>query len=312
MNKLDGSARIGFIGAGKVGGSLGVAMAQAGYSVVAVASRTAASAAAFAARIDGCHAYGGYQDALDACDMAFVTTSDDAIADVVSSVRWRAGQGVAHCSGAASLDVLQAAARQGAVAGAFHPLQAFSSVENGIKSIPGITFGIEGGIEGGGEMREYLAKLARDIGGNAVFLKAEDKALYHLSGVMMGNLLTCLVGISAEIWEHIGYTRDDGVRALVPMMRAVAQNIETSGIPAAVAGPYPRGDLGTVRKHIDNLQARHPALLPLYRELALAGLHLAVEQGLTDEGAGEFRDILTKADTEADDMDRQDEEGTIV
>ena len=297
MNKFDASARIGFIGAGKVGGSLGIAMSESGRSVVAVASRTVASAIKFAARIDGCQAYGSYQDAVNACDMVFVTTSDDAISDVVASVQWRAGQGVAHCSGAASLDVLDAAARQGAVPGAFHPLQAFSSVENGAKSIPGITFG----IEGGGEIREYLAELARNIGSNAVFLNAADKALYHLSGVMMGNLLTCLVGISAEVWERIGYTRDDGVIALVPMMRAVAQNIETSGIPAAVAGPFPRGDLGTVRKHIESLETRHPTLLPLYRELALAGLHLAVEQGLANEGARKFREILTAADPDGED-----------
>ena len=141
-------------------------------------------------------------------------------------------------------------------------------------------------------MREYLADMARDIGGNPVFLKPEDKALYHLSGVMMGNLLTCLVGISAEVWEHIGYTRDDGVKALVPMMRGVAHNVATSGIPAAVAGPYPRGDIGTATKHMEALASQHPDLLPLYRELALAGLHLAMEQGLSAEGESEFRRIL--------------------
>ena len=161
-------------------------------------------------------------------------------------------------------------------------------MENGVRSIPGITFG----IEGGDDMRAYLGGLARDIGGNPVFLNSEDKPLYHLSGVMMGNLLTCLVGISAEVWEHIGYTREDGVRALVPMMRAVAYNVETSGIPAAVAGPYPRGDVGTARKHVEALASQHPALLPLYRELALAGLHLAVEQGLSEDGERVFREIL--------------------
>ena len=120
-------------------------------------------------------------------------------------------------------------------------------------------------------MREYLADMARDIGGNPVFLKPEDKALYHLSGVMMGNLLTCLVGLSAEVWEHIGYTRDDGVKALVPMMLGVAHNVATSGIPAAVAGPYPRGDIGTATKHMEALASQHPDLLPLYRELASSG-----------------------------------------
>ena len=288
MGRLDKTSRIGFIGAGKVGGSLAVSMSQAGYPVVAAASRTSASAAAFAARIEGCTAYEKLQDAVDASDMVFISTSDDAIGQVATSVGWRNGQGAAHCSGAASLDVLQPATERGASPGAFHPLQAFSSVANGVRSIPGITFG----IEGDDDMREYLGGIARDIGGNPVFLKPEDKALYHLSGVMMGNLLTCLVGISAEVWEHIGYTRDDGVRALIPMMRAVAYNVETSGIPAAVAGPYPRGDLGTARKHMEALASGHPDLLPLYRELALAGLHLAVEQGLSAEGELEFKRIL--------------------
>lgn len=288
MNSLNKASRIGFIGAGKVGGSLAVAMSNAGCPVVAVSSRTPASAASFAERIDGCTPYADIQDAIDASDVVFISTSDDAIPQVAQSVEWRKGQGVAHCSGAASLDVLEAAQTQGAIVGAFHPLQAFSSVENGVRSIPGITFG----IEGSDEIRAYLAYLARAINGNPIFLNAEDKALYHISGVMMGNLLTCMVGISAEIWGHIGYTRDDGVRALIPMMRAVAYNVETSGIPAAVAGPYPRGDMGTAAKHLQALAARHPDLLPLYRELALAGLHLAVEQGLSKDGETAFRQLL--------------------
>ena len=288
MTSLRKTSRIGFIGAGKVGGSLAVAMSNAGYPVVAVSSRTPASAQGFAARIDGCMPHVALQSAVDASDMVFISTSDDAIPQVAQSVKWREGQGVAHCSGAASLDVLEAAQAQGAIPGAFHPLQAFSSVENGVRSIPGITFG----IEGSDEMRAYLGDLARAIGGNPVFLDAEDKPLYHLSGVMMGNLLTCMVGISAEVWEHIGYTRDDGVKALIPMMRAVAYNVETSGIPAAVAGPYPRGDLGTAAKHLHALTSQHPDLLPLYRELALAGLHLAVEQGLSEDGETAFRQLL--------------------
>lgn len=288
MTQLKKSSKIAFIGAGKVGGSLAVAMSDAGYPVVAVSSRTPASAEQFAARIPGCVAYAAFQQAVDDADMVFISTSDDAIPQVAASVQWREGQGVAHCSGAASLDVLESATVQGAAPGAFHPLQAFSSVENGVRSIPGITFG----IEGDDRMRAYLGDLARAIGGNPVFLNAEDKPLYHLSGVLMGNLLTCLVGISAEVWEHIGYTRDDGVNALVPMMRAVAHNIETSGIPAAVAGPYPRADIGTARKHMEALASQHPDLLPLYRELALAGLHLAVEQGLSPEDEAQFRQIL--------------------
>ncbi len=279
---------LGFIGAGKVGGSLAIVVANAGYSVKGIANRTYSSAEKLASRIDGCRAHPSYQGLIDACDVVFITTSDGAIGQIAAAGEWRQGQGVVHCSGAASLDVLDNPTRSGAVPGGFHPFQAFSSVENGVKSIPGITFGIEGD-EG---MRAYLGDMAREIGANPIFLNAEDKALYHLSGVLMGNLLTCLAAIAAQVWEKFDYRRADGVKALVPMMRAVANNLETSGIPDAVAGPYPRGDVGTVLKHLEVLKARFPEILPMYCELALAGLPYAREKGLDRSTADEITALI--------------------
>ena len=149
MAPFSRKSTIGFVGAGVVGGSLAVALWQQGYPVVAAASRTFASAQSLASRVAGCVPLASVQGAADASDVVFITTSDDAIEPVASGISWRPGQGVVHCSGAASLDVFHQAVRQGAVAGAFHPLQAISSVGNGVSSIPGTTFG----IEGDGEMR---------------------------------------------------------------------------------------------------------------------------------------------------------------
>jgi len=288
MAEFNRQSRIAFLGAGKVGGSLALALSNAGYPVIAVASRTPASSDVFAARIPDCVAYDSYQEAADTADVTFITTSDGFISTVAASVTWRPGQAVVHCSGAASLDLFDNPVSQGAVPGAFHPLQAFSSVENGVKSIPGTTFG----IEAGDDIKPYFEQMAHDIGAIPVFLRAEDKVMYHLSGVLMGNLLTCLVGIAGGVWEHIGSTRADGIKALLPMMRAVANNIEVSGIPDAVAGPYPRGDVGTVRKHLEALKYRDPGLMPMYCELALAGLPQAVERGLNKETSNEIQKII--------------------
>ncbi len=286
---LDKTSPIGFIGAGAVGGSLAVALSDAGYPVVAVASRTHASARRFAARIPGCEPYRSFQELADAVSFVFITTPDDAIAPVCDSLRWRAGQGVAHCSGAASLEPLRSASDQGALVGGFHPLQAFSSVEEGVQNIPGITFGIEAGAE----LRGYLERAARDVGGLPIFLRAEDKVLYHLSGVMMGNLLAVLASVAASIWPKFGREREEGVRALIPMMAAVARNLSANGVPQAVAGPYPRGDIGTIAKHLDALKTSAPEYLPLYRELALAGLPFAVEKGALDaDAAAKIADML--------------------
>ena len=275
MAVFDRTSAIGFIGAGAVGGSLGVCLSRAGYRIAAVGSRTFVSAQRFAERIDGCQAYRTAQEVADAAHLVVISTADDAIRSVADGVTWRPGQGVIHCSGATSLDVFRHPVGQGAVAGAFHPLQAFSSVENGVDSIPGTTFGIEGKPE----VRTALADMARDIGGKPVFLNAEDKPLYHLTGVMMGNLLTCLAATAAALWEQCGYSRAEGVEALVPMMRGVVSNLERSGVPGAVAGPYVRGDLGTIRKHVETLATRAPEVLPLYRELARAAVPLGVEKG---------------------------------
>ena len=289
MALFNQTSAIGFIGAGAVGGSLAVCLAQAGYKVVAVASRTFASAQLFAERIEGCQAYETAQEVADAAQLVVISTSDDAIREVAEGLRWHPGQVAVHCSGATSLDVFQHPVSQGAAAGALHPLQAFSSVENGVDGIPGTTFGIEGDSAVG----SALADMARRIGGSPVFVKAEDKALYHLTGVMMGNLLTCLAATAAQLWEQCGYSRAEGVKALVPMMRGVVSNLERSGVPAAVTGPYVRGDLGTIRKHVETLSARAPEALPLYRELARVAVPFGVEKGaLSLETARRIEQIL--------------------
>ena len=69
--------------------------------------------------------------------------------------------------------------------------------------------------------------------------------------------------------------------------------MDAQGVPQAVAGPYPRGDLGTIRKHLEALKASAPEYLPLYCELALAGLPFAVEKGaLKPELAEEIERIV--------------------
>jgi predicted short-subunit dehydrogenase-like oxidoreductase (DUF2520 family) len=272
-----------------VGGSIAVALHGAGYPVVSVASRTLASAETFAARIPGCTPYRSLQRLVDSAKFVFITTSDDAIQPVCDALRWRSGQGVAHCSGAASLDPLRGAVERGALAGAFHPLQAFTSVEEGARNIPGTTFGIEAGPE----LHDYLERMALDIGGNPIFLRPQDKVLYHLSGVLMGNLLAVLASVAASVWPKFDRTRDEGVRALIPMMGAAARNLEVNGVPQGVAGPYPRGDVGTIRKHLEALKTTAPEFMPLYCELALAGLPFAVEKGsLSAELAEEIAGIV--------------------
>ena len=286
---FDRTSKIGIIGSGSVGGSVAVALSRVGYQISAVTSRSISSAEHLSSLIEGCVAYGDIQKAVDAVEVVFVTTPDDAISRVVESITWTSDHAVVHCSGAKSLDVLTAATLNGASPGAFHPLQAFYSMRKGASSIAGITFAIEGSIT----MRTFLSQMAKDLRAHYLFISAENKVLYHLSAVMMGNLLTEYVAICAQLWEHIGLSRVDGLEALLPMMKQVSDNLESAGLPDAIGGPFVRGDIGTIKAHLNALSVHKPDLLPLYCELALTGLDFAEErQGIDLESTGEIRRLL--------------------
>lgn len=291
------NGRIGFIGAGIVGKSLAVALTNCGYNVVAAGSRTYASAESLAALVRRCVAYRGLQEVCDASDFVLITSSDDAIKSVASGVIWRDGQKVAHCSGASSVEVLNSVVGDGVLTGAFHPLQTFSSVDAAQKALPGTTFAIEGNTE----MRAYLEQMALDLGGNPIFLRPEDKPLYHATVVMMGGLLSGMFGHVADLWSHFGIDRDEAMKAITPIAQGIVTSVNTVGIPQALAGPYVRGDVGTIKKHIEAFRSTAPDSMAVYCQMALAGLPYALEKGdIPKRRAAEIELILTNAIEDTD------------
>ena len=119
---------IGFIGIGVLGRGLSLALAERGYRVAGAHSRSEASARWLADRIPGCGVYASAQALSDASGLVCITTPDSAIEEVTRSVNWRYGQGVVHCYGGASIELLKSAAQQGAMTGAFHPFQTFAGL----------------------------------------------------------------------------------------------------------------------------------------------------------------------------------------
>src|SRR3989442_732504 len=134
---------LGFIGAGRVGTGLAKGFARAGRDVVAVASRSIASARALARRVRGARACAP-QEVADRADLVFLTVPDDAIEPVASGIRWRAGSACVHCSGAADLDMLKKAAADGALTGGFHPLHMFGEPGESPDALSGSAIALAG------------------------------------------------------------------------------------------------------------------------------------------------------------------------
>ena len=117
---------IAILGLGRVGTALGFLLRQAGYRIAAVASRSPASLQRGVSYTGG-RACTSYPEAAAMADCIFITTSDDAIADVCNMLAdqgaLQPGNKVIHMSGAGGLDLLESARRKGAYVGSIHPLQ---------------------------------------------------------------------------------------------------------------------------------------------------------------------------------------------
>ena len=275
----DSEVKIGFIGAGTLGRGLALALNAVGCDIAAVSSRAPASAQWLAKRIAGCDALNTPQAVADACGLVFITTPDAAIAEVAAAVSWRAGQGVVHCCGAASTELLTTAADAGAAVGAMHPFQTFAALSEpaeAARRLSGVTFA----VSATGWLADYLPSLAAALGGRAVAIPDELRPLYHASAVLSCGYVATLLDAAANLWTNMGFSADDGIRAAMPLARATIEAIATAGPANAVTGPAVRGDAATIAAHLAALAEHAPQLAPLYRELTLASLPLARGKGV--------------------------------
>ena len=292
---------IGFIGAGVMGRGLALALAAAGCPVVAVSSRTPSSARWLAGRIDGCAAQDTPQAVADRCDLVFITTPDAAIAEVAAAVSWRAGQGVAHCCGAASTELLTPPARAGASVGAMHPYQTFAALrepDDAAQRLSGVTFA----IAAQGWLADYLPALASQLGGRAVAIPDHLRPLYHASAVLACGYVATLLDAAIAIWSELGLdaelgsdadaARNTGINAALPLARATLEAIAAAGPRAAATGPALRGDADTIAAHLTALERHAPHLADLYRALTLASLPMARAKGVSEKSLAALARLL--------------------
>ena len=280
--------KLGFIGAGTVGTALAVGLKSKGYQVAAVSSQSRTSAQNLAQQVSGCQVFDTSQGVAENAEFIFITTPDNAISEVVSSVKWHPGQSVVHCSGAESTQILEPAKKLGAKVGTFHPLQTFASVKEAIQNIPGSTFAIEAEKP----LLPTLKEIASSLGGEFIELKAGDKVLYHAAAVIACNYMVTLVKLATDLWQTFGVPRRQATRALMPLLRGTLHNIETISIPNCLTGPIARGDSGTIEKHLDTLQKAAPELVSVYRELGRQTIPIALDKGKINKPEAEKMQAL--------------------
>lgn len=237
--------KIGFIGAGKVGVSLGRLFAEHGVTVTGYFSRTPEHTRQ-AAEFTGSQPFAALRDIVEASDTLFVTTPDGAIARVWDDIARLPMKSklICHCSGSLSSEVFAGAETLGAQACSVHPLLAVSDRFTAWEGLETAFFTIEG------SGAQTMTGLMRSIGASVAVIDAKDKPKYHLAACVVSNLAVGLSAWGMDLLGECGFTAEQARTALTPLILGNAQNICAKDPTAALTGPAERGDLGTIQKHM--------------------------------------------------------------
>ena len=183
-----------------------------------------------------------------ATDLVLLCVPDAAIRNVAAMVP--VGPWIAHVSGATPLAALEPHVRRFSV----HPLQTFTR-DRGAEQLDGawaaVTSESAAAKACGFRLAEILNLCPFEIADSA-------RVLYHAGAVVACNFLVTLYRSASRLLEAAGAPPE----ALIPLMRRTIEN------GFELTGPIARGDLATVRAHLDALATHAPELESMYRELA--------------------------------------------
>ena len=273
--------RIGFIGAGKVGCTLGLYLHDTN-DIVGYYSKTAASAHE-AATLTGSQVFDSMLDLCEVCDLVFFTTPDGCIGSTWEQVAQDprahnalAGTIVAHCSGALSSEVFQGAHDLDAFPYSVHPLFAISSKTSTAAELHQAFFA----IEGASEHLEEVMSLFQSLGNEVRAIPTEAKTLYHAAAVMASNHVVALYQLASEQLVNCGFDEQGAQQALAPLFLGNAKHVAEDGTFASLTGPAERGDLTTIAKHLAVLDGEAKEAYEVLNDVALRVASRKHELGL--------------------------------
>ena len=247
---------VGFIGAGKMGFTLGKHIAVNGdkldIKVGGYYSRTKQSASE-AAEFTNSHCYNSLTELVNGNDIIFITVPDGQIAVMADTLdRLDAnlsGKIICHTSGASSSQVFSGMDSQ--VYGySIHPIYAVNS-----KTESYINFNQAYiTIEGHKKYIEMMADMFKSLGHQVKIISADDKVKYHSAAVYASNLVIGLYHKSMKLMMECGFDEAEAEESLKPLFENNAKNLINKGCEDALTGPVERCDTETVRKHIEALE----------------------------------------------------------
>ncbi|KTC68794.1 Rossmann-like domain protein [Legionella birminghamensis] len=225
---------------------------------------------------------------LAPANLHFITTPDAAITHIVQQLQEAGpvlkGSVVVHCSGVLSSEVLAPLHALGCYIVCLHPLKPFP------RQLPDaeIFEGCYCSIEGDSEAIDILSPLFLNLGARLFTIQPEQKMLYHAAAAIASNYLVTLADVAGKCMQQAGVGDDLAKEVIVSLMQASLSNISKADSSAeALTGPIARGDIQTVKQHLQAIS--DPLVQALYRKAGLATLEFA---SLNEQKKQDLRSLL--------------------
>jgi predicted short-subunit dehydrogenase-like oxidoreductase (DUF2520 family) len=278
--------RITIIGAGRMGQGLGLALKRRGYRVLLVNRSSRDIIAPLILH------QGSLAEATSEAELILIATPDDAIEQVAAELAARGGithdQVILHLSGLLDRRALLPLEASGAACGSFHPVQTVAEAGTAAERLKGAYVGIEG------DERALVAaeRLANTLRMVPVRIPAEAKPAYHAGASFVANYTIALVGVAERLARSAGVPDEVAAKLYLPLLGGAVANLTALGPAASLTGAVRRGDVQTIRAH---LQALGPEDRELYRAVGRAAVALASEAGLDAAAAARVNAVLDEA-----------------
>ena len=245
--------RIGFVGAGKVGFSLGKYMSERNVCVSGYYSRELESARQASVFTQSKY-YETLEEIIESSDALFLTVPDGAIENVWNSIKTYSltGKFICHCSGVMTSAVFSEIDQMGAFGYSIHPLFAVHSKLQSYQEISQAFFTIEGSKE----YIHYWQDFFENLGNPVRVIRSEQKVLYHSAAVFASNMVTGLFETGVHLLMECGFDRESGESALKPLFLHNCLSVSRVGAKDALTGPVERADEKTIQKHLAVLPER--------------------------------------------------------
>ncbi len=217
-------------------------------------------------------------------NLVLITTPDDEISSVVDELVKHAPKRnalkpiIVHCSGSLSSQVLSPLGDRVA---SCHPLNTFPNQAAAEQLLSSTDHGTTLFAEGPDAIIDQLESFFTHLGFVFRRVDSEQKLLYHVACVSACNFLSVLMHTSLDFAEQAGLQRNEFWSALTPIIQSTLDNIGEYGSVASLSGPIARGDLNTVKQHLETLEG-HPDL-EFYRLMSEKALEMSAIANHLDE-----------------------------